>query len=327
MATTFSSMAADADGTIYYLDEGSRRIILVNPTTGIASEIVPPTATDWGASRPIVVTVDALRRPIIRRSSAAGLPIFRQDPVSRQVTQLPTPVQARFLATDADNNIWYQDFTFFGTPIRKVDAVSGQVVSEVGALFSGGIFVPGDGGLASQANLGRVYGMVFDSEGSMYFVDSAGAPPPPGAAAPTTATIRKVTNPGTASAIITRFAGGGTSQADGIPALQRSIPFAAGLAIDAGDNLYVVETTAQIGEPGTPTTARVLIVDRATGTITRIAGAAVLGGAPSPFLSTTAQPANGVALPYINSIDTDSKGNVYIASGASGTVWKLECSV
>jgi hypothetical protein len=326
---TFSGMATDVDGTIYIADGTSGgRIIRVDPTTGLTAAVAPPSATDYGGDEPLCLAVDTLRRVIISRGSSAVL--LRQDPVSRLA---PAASQSSgrtlFLATDTDNNIWYQPDITAGRPITKVDANTGQVVGQVGTLFTSGVFTQGDGGPASQANVGFVYGTVFDSEGSMYFVDNSGADPLPGSF-DRSATIRKVTNPGTPSATITRYAGGGTSQADDIPALQRIIPFAAGLAIDSGDNLFIVETTANIAQQ-LPPSSRVLRVDRATNTITRIAGAAVLGGVPTTFLNTSPQPATNIggtfSLPYINSIDTDSKGNVYIASGPVGTVWKLECSV
>lgn len=154
-----------------------------------------------------------------------------------------------------------------------------------------------DGRPATASPLQRPFDVVADSAGNLFIADKEAR------------RVYRVSPSAAGVAVMTIYAGNGTSGfgGDGGPATAASIDGPEALALDAHQNLYIVEDVSR----------RVRRVDRATGIITTVAG----GG--SRFGDNV--PATEANLSFVESIAIDPAGHLYITSGFS-TVWKVEAS-
>lgn len=130
--------------------------------------------------------------------------------------------------------------------IAGTDA-SGWIITT--AVGSGEQGFAGDGGLAAQATLDNPFDLAFDSVGNLFFADTQNH------------RIRRVD---VHSGVITTVAGNGepTFAGDGGPATEASLHEPYGLALDAADNVYIVDRF----------NFRIRRVDAASGIITTVAG-------------------------------------------------------
>ncbi len=182
------------------------------------------------------------------------------------------------VAVDTAGNLYIADSS--NGRIRKVNTW-GTVATVAG---NGEPQFFGDGGPAAVARLGVPSAVRFDGAGNLFVADTGNH------------RVRKVDPQGT----ITTFAGNGIngSGGDGGPATAASLSVPYGLAVDAHDNLYVVDRSAH----------RVRKVDGA-GTITTVAGDGTAG------FSGDGGPATSASLRYPNGIAFDTAGNLYVADG------------
>ena len=141
----------------------------------------------------------------------------------------------------------------------------------------------GDGGPATEAELGRPQGVAVDRSGNVYIGDTGNH------------RVRKVN---AFSEVITTIAGSGLvgSQEDGGPATEARLLFLTGISIN-GSDIYI----ADFGHD------RIRLVD-VTGIITTFAG-----GRGDRAQLRTGVPATDAALWRPNGVAADSRGNVYIA--------------
>ena len=136
-------------------------------------------------------------------------------------------VPATAIAVDSANNLFVSDPSAYC--VRRVDYQTGVVSVAVGQCGTQGM--SGDGGLATSATVGGVFGLAFDSSDNLFIADA------------TYHTVRKVTK---ATGIITRIAGipgsSGTAGNSGLATLaQLNQPH--GLVVDNVNNvLYIVDT-------------------------------------------------------------------------------------
>lgn len=180
------------------------------------------------------------------------------------------------LTTDATGNLYITHTD--QNKIQKVDASSGLINTVVGG-FGGSFGFSGDGGPATTATLDEPWSSCIDATGNMYIADKGNN------------RIRKVD---AATKIITTIAGGGTSTADGIPAITASItPWA--VVTDATGNLYIGATN------------KVHKINLSTGIITTYAGTGTAGD------SGDGGPATAAAIKGPKSMAIDTHGNLYIA--------------
>lgn len=226
---------------------------------------------------------------------------------SQQITiASPTPGAAIFYTTDGStpgiSSAAYSGPLTISTPtvLNAIAIAPGYSVSgSTGAqyLFSGaatsliytvtGNGMPGytgDGGPATQAQIGSSLGAAFDKSGNLYFSDTYNN------------VIRRVD---VTTGNISTFAGTGTGgfSGDGGPAAQAQFSHPTGLAFSAAGDLYIADTL----------NSRIRRIDSSSGNIST-----VIGGAPfaiSGTGSTQLLNPQGVAI--------DSVGNLYIA-GAYG---------
>lgn len=145
----------------------------------------------------------------------------------------------------------------------------------------------GDGGPAKLAQLGMVKYLCSDRIGNVYFVDSNN--------------IRKVS---VKNGIITNFAGGGTSTADGIPATNASL-LPQSICADPSGRIYLASSS------------KIKIIDPSTGIINTYAGTGVGGYGGDGGPATSAQ------FGGISGITSDNAGNIYFVDGGNNRIRKI----
>src|SRR5437762_4140887 len=183
------------------------------------------------------------------------------------------------VAVDASGNLYIADNS--NHRIRKVTAATGIITTVAG---NGSPSFAGDGGAATSASLNSPSGVALDASGNLYIADFFDN------------RIRKVD---AASGIITTVAGNGSFgfAGDGGAATNASLSGPAGVAVDAGGNLYIAAYSNH----------RIRKVDAATGIITTMAGNGnpTFAGDGGAATSASVYVPTGVAL--------DASGNLYIA--------------
>jgi trimeric autotransporter adhesin len=178
------------------------------------------------------------------------------------------------VARDSVGNIYIGEIA----RIRKIDT-HGVITTIAGTGAAG---ESGDGGPATAAEINYVGGLVIDSRGNLYFSEDQ-------------VRIRRIAPDGT----IWLFAGtgGGGYNGEGVAALSAEIN-AAGLAVDALDQLYLAE----------PNNARVRVIDK-DGKIATFAGTGTSGYAGEGGSALQAQLSQPLDLVF------DATGNLYVADG------------
>lgn len=186
------------------------------------------------------------------------------------------------IALDVSGNIYIADQN--NARIRKVDT-KGIITTVAG----GGGAIPGDGGMATSAQLGGPSAIAFDSLGNLIFADAYNP------------RIRKIDSNG----ILTTIAGDGShgSTGDGGKATSAKFSSPQGIIFDSSDNLYIADSLNN----------RIRKVDT-NGNITTVSGNGVIG-----FSGDGGDAVNAV-LNYPTGVAFDSSGNLYIADSSNGRV-------
>ena len=194
--------------------------------------------------------------------------------------------RAAGISVDDSGNLYFSEKQ--GHRVRKVDT-SGIITTIAG---NGNEAFSGDGGQATDAELGRPTGIFLDGAGNLYIADRVNF------------RIRKVDTSG----IITTIAGNGETSPpnDGGPATEASVSWPFDIHVDDSGDLYIVGTE------------RVRKVD-ASGTITTVAG----GGSAFPG---DGGPATDARLNDSSGIYVDATGNVYIADTGNYRIRKVDTS-
>ncbi len=153
----------------------------------------------------------------------------------------------------------------------------------------------GDGGQATSATMGRLFGLARDGAGNIYISDF------------TNNRIRKIEPSG----VITTFAGtgAGVTSGDGGPATAAGLNGPSELALH-GNNLYIAEHNS----------SRVRKVDIVSGIITTYAGTGSAGYSGDGGPATAAQ----ISHPY--GLGVDNSGNVYIPDEGTHRIRKVNAS-
>jgi sugar lactone lactonase YvrE len=190
------------------------------------------------------------------------------------------------LALDAAGDLFIADTD--DNRIRRVDVSTHLITTVVG---DGNAAYTGDGGPASAAEVNQPAGVLVDSNGDLYVVDTGNN------------VVRFVS---AASGNITTLVGNGTAgySGDGGPAASAELSAPSSVALDSAGNLFIADTGNNI----------VRRVDATSGNISTVAGDTNFGfggdgGAPTS--ATLADPA-GVAF--------DAAGNLYVADSDNNRV-------
>jgi uncharacterized protein (TIGR03437 family) len=209
---------------------------------------------------------------LTRVAGAPGSGVYSGDGQPAVQTALNTPVE---VALDGNGNLYISE----ARRVRGVSAASGTISTIAG---DGSFDYSGDGASAQQAALSGPVGLAL-LNGDLYIADQGNQ------------RVRKVAADGSISTV----AGNGQAShtGDGLPAPGASLNAPAGLAFDAGGNLYIADSNNN----------RVRRVDP-SGVITTLAGTGLsdgFGGDGDPATLTPLSQPQGVA--------PDPSGNLYIA--------------
>jgi len=147
----------------------------------------------------------------------------------------------------------------------------------------------GNNGVATKAQISGPTDICIDAQRNIYI--NAGN------------TVRKIA---AATGIITRFAGGGASFADGVAATSASLSVGC-ICLDPAGNLYIVVSGTRIRR-----------VDAVTNIITTVAGTGTVGYSGDGGPATAAK----INSPY--GICTDGAGNLYIADNGNNRIRKVD---
>ena len=249
-----SSVAVDALGNVFVAERKRRRIRKID-LSGVITTIAG--SGDWGFSGDGGQAVEAkLGRP-------TGV------------------------AVDRNGRVYVADQT--NRRIRRIDA-SGVITTIAGTGDPG---FSGDGGPATEADLGNVAGVAIDARGNVY---SAG-----------NGRVRKIEPSG----VITTVAGTGDwgFSGDGGPAADASLSGPSAVAVDAGGNVYIADS-------GNHTVRRV----DADGIITTLAGTGERGYGGDGGSASAAQ-LNGPG-----GVAVDARGRVYITEFSNRRVRRIDAS-
>jgi uncharacterized protein YjiK len=196
------------------------------------------------------------------------------------------------IAVDSMDNLYIADTG--NRRIRKVDA-NGNITTVAGGGYGG------DGGLATEADLGSPSGVAVDGAGNIFIADSWNH------------RVRKVDPNG----IITTIAGSGLGGfgnggygGDNGPATEAMLDTPEDVATDQVGNLYIADTNNR----------RIRKVDP-NGIITTVAGS----GMPGSYIA-DGTPATQAMLQYPEGVAVDALGNLYIADSGGDRILKVDSS-
>jgi trimeric autotransporter adhesin len=190
------------------------------------------------------------------------------------------------VAVDSAENLYIADYN--NNVVRKVS--SAGVISTLAG--NGAVGYSGDGGAAISAQLNGPASVAVDTAGNVFIADSGNH------------SVRKVTPGG----FISTYAGNGTLgySGDGGAATGAQLATPAGVALDAGGNLYIADS-------GTGTVRLV-----SAGLILTIAGGGGFG------YSGDGGPAVGAQFNSLSGIALDATGNVYLADRGNNAIRFLQ---
>jgi len=197
------------------------------------------------------------------------------------------------VAQDRADNLYISDL--LDARIRRVTFPGANIQSGVITTFAG-TGTPGysgDGGPATQAEIGFPAGIAFDSNGNLFFADMDDQ------------VVRKIDVRG----IITTVAGNGASgyAGDGGPATAAELNYPSGVAVDDLGNLYIADTGNNV--------------------IRRVTPSGLIG----TFAGTGSEGAGGDGIPALScdlngpmAVASDPSGAVYIGDTGNGLVRKVD---
>ncbi len=302
-------VAVDQSGNVYVADALNHRVRRITPagtittiagtgTAGFAGDGGQATSAQLNAPNGVAVATngdvyiaDTSNNRIRRVTSAgtittvAGIGTAGSTGDGGQATsaQINAPTG---VAVDGSGNFYIAEVN--GNRVRRVTS-AGVITTFAGTGTAG---FSGDGGQATSAQLRSPFGVALDAAGNLYIADAVNY------------RIRRVTQAG----VITTFAGTGTPGATGdggqATAAQLNVPL--GVAVDAGGNVYIADSSNH----------RIRRVT-AAGVITTIAGNGTAGntGDGGPAQSAQLNTPQGVAV--------GRDGSLYLSVSAAQRVRKI----
>ena len=308
-----AGIALDASGNLFIADRYNYRIRKVAAAGGVISTVAGSGSGGFsgdGAAAgaagvyPVAVAVDAggnlyivdYNNSRIRKVTAAtgfistvagnGSTVYSGDSGFASAATMYNP---QGVALDAAGNLYVADKN--NQRIRKVSAATGAITTVAGNGSAGSA---GDLGQATQANLNSPQGVALDGAGNLYIADTYNC------------RIRKVDNSGQISTVAGSYCSFG---GDGALATAAYLSYPQGVALDAGGNLYIADSSNN----------RIRKV-AGSGIITTVAGNGLAG-----LAGDGAQAAAG-KLNNPTSVALDSSGNLYIADNGNQRIRKVSAA-
>ena len=237
---------------------------------------------------------------VVRKLSSAGIVTtvagngvegFAGDNGPATAAQLDSPAG---LALDSVGDLFIADS--HNHRIREVSSATGTITTIAGIGAPG---FSGDGGPATAATLDLPTALALDVAGNVYVADSNNH------------RVRRIAS---ATGVIATVAGNGIEAfaGDNGPATAASIDSPNGLALDSSGNLTISDTH----------NGRLRRVSAATGLISTIAGAGVVGGNVQAFGGDNG-PATAAGLALPRGLTMDSAGNLYFADSANHRIRRI----
>ena len=206
------------------------------------------------------------------------------SPSATPIPAVNANIEVEDVAVDGSGNLYLDDGS---SKVDKIDASTGDVVIAAG----GGIMAPSTTPIAAtSANL-SVYGVAADSVGNLYIASGN--------------TVEKV-NASTGDVVV--VAGGGSTVPSTTPIATSAKISSLAVTVDAQGNLYIADTPAA--------SSLIEKVNLATGQIVVVAGGGSTVPSTTPIAATSAN-INALA------VAVDAQGNLYIASGTTGLIEKV----
>ena len=203
------------------------------------------------------------------------------------------------LAVDAEGNLFIAGRD--SERVRRVDAGTGVITSVAGNGTAG---FSGDGGPATSASLRGPTGLAVDAEGNLFIADTVN---------------QRVRRVDVATGIITTVAGGGATLGDGGSALNASLVFPFGVAVDAEGNLFITDRNGNRIRKVTAGADGKVDGD-SDDIITTVAGTGVMSFSGDGGSATSA------TLSFLRSAAVDSSGNLFIADANNARVRRVDSS-
>jgi sugar lactone lactonase YvrE len=259
-------------------DGGHATSALLSDPRGLALTGHSLYIADSGNHRIRVFDLGSLQINAFAGTGTAG---FSGDGGLASLAMLNQPIG---LAFDGGNLLYVADTQNF-----RVRAINMSTLAINTIAGNGTLSWSGDGGLASQAQLGNPYAIAVDAAGNQYVADNQNS------------AVRKIDRSG----IITTVAGTGVAGFSGNPgpATNAMLNSPQGVAVDTAGDLFISDAGNQ----------QVRKVD-AGGTITTIAGTGIA------FYSGDKGPGTSATLNFPRGLALDSAGNLYIADAVNNRV-------
>ncbi|WP_348641342.1 chitobiase/beta-hexosaminidase C-terminal domain-containing protein [Granulicella aggregans] len=188
--------------------------------------------------------------------------------------------------------------------IRKLDLSSGVITTYAGGSTS----LPGDGGPATAANIGNVFGLAVDSSHNLYLGGSFN-------------TVRQIN---AATGIISTIVGTGQYgySGDGGPASGAAFRYMGGVAFDASGNLYIADTGNDLIRKVAATAG----VITPSSVISTFAGTTPTNSIANGGYSGDGGPATSATLNEPRTVASDSSGNLFIVDGYNHVIREVTAS-
>jgi trimeric autotransporter adhesin len=183
--------------------------------------------------------------------------------------------------------------------VRQVTQSTGDIATVAGGGMGG------DGGLPTAGTLALPWGVAEDASGNLYIADAGNN------------RVRKITNPGQSSAVITTYAGTGSAgySGDGALAINATLDAPTSVALDSSGNLYIADSNNLV----------IREVNASTGNISTVFGNGQPCTVVPPGCGNGGSPTDvNFADPLI--VTLDSSNNVYVSDYQAYTVWEWNIS-